>query len=460
MSSAATQHVVVLMMENGSFDRMVGAVRAAAPFDGVDFARPFTNPGPDGTAVAQVPTETRSIHRDPEHTLPDSLDQYAKGTNQGFVANFARMYPRATPEERQEIMGAYPRGFLPALHMLAENFVLCDRWFSSLPGPTWINRLFVHAGSSQGHVSEPNSLFSAKLHLYDERTLYDEFTDADVAWRIYFGDVPQSLVLAHQFTHLRNYRHFGHFAVDVAADDLPAYTFIEPTYFGPGQNDQHPPHDVMRGDALIAAVYNTLQENPEVFAKTLLIVVYDEHGGFCDHVVPPAAIPPDDHTKTFAFDLLGFRVPCVLISPWLDAGVISEVFDHTSLLRMCADLYPGVQPLGRRAAAARNPLACLKWRASPRADLPRATVRDDVAGALREPVLRGFKASLFGLSHHLESRIRSSAHRSALMARAHESMEDAWAAAGLATDRVAAFLKHEAASTGGVIEKLRARVGL
>ena len=104
--------------------------------------------------------------------------------------------------------------------MLAREFMLCDRWFSSLPGPTWINRLFVHGGSSLGHVREPNSLFSAKFHFYGERTLYDELSDVDR--RIYYGDVPQSLALSHQFRHLGHYRRFAHFAEDVAAGELPA----------------------------------------------------------------------------------------------------------------------------------------------------------------------------------------------------------------------------------------------
>ncbi len=459
MSEAPVDHVVVLMMENGSFDRMVGAVRPAAPFDGVDFARPFVNPGPDGQEVTQAETRTRSIHRDPEHTLPDSLDQYANGTNTGFVRNFARMYPRATAEERQEIMGVYPRGFLPALHMLAENFVLCDRWFSSLPGPTWINRLFAHAGSSMGKVSEPGSLFSSKLHLYDERTLYDELSDAGVAWRIYFGDVPQSLVLSHQFAHLGNYRRYAHFADDVRDGDLPAYSFIEPTYFGPAQNDQHPPHDVLRGDALIAEVYNALRGNPGLFARTLLIVLYDEHGGFCDHVVPPGTVPPDDHTHHFGFDRLGFRVPSILISPLLDPGVCSRVFDHTSLIRLMANRHPGVRPLGRRAAQANDPLDGLRWRATPRPDLPEAAVAPDVAEAVREPWLRGFKTSLFGLSHHIESRVRSATHRSALMLRAHEAFADAWGAAQVATARFDALLEQEAGGSG-VIERIERAVGL
>ncbi len=433
--------------------------------DGVDPEHPFTNPDPrDKTTIAQAPTTLRNIERDPKHELRNSLAQYDSGTNEGFVADFVTMYPRSTPAERRDVLGYYPRGFLPALHMLAENFVVCDRWFASVPGPTWINRLFAHTGTSVGRVSEPGSLFSTKLHLYEERTLYDELSEAGVAWRIYFGDVPQSLVLSHQFEHLGHYRRFVHFRDDVASGDLPGYTFVEPTYFGYHQNDQHPPHDVLRGDALIADVYNTLRANPELFARTLLIVVYDEHGGFCDHVVPPATVAPDEHTQHFGFDLLGFRVPAVLVSPLLDAGVVSTVFDHTSLLRMAANLWPGVKPLGRRAEQASDPVAEVAWRAAPRAELPEARVAPDIQDARRTPVLEGFKASLFGLSRHLESMIGDTAVRGGLMARAHEALDDAFSQAKLATDRLDAFLEHNtepaAGWVGRVLHEARRRIGV
>ncbi len=446
------EHVVVLMMENASFDRMLGCMAEVHPgLEGVDPAHPHTNPDSDGGEIAQAPTTSRNIDRDPKHYLPNGLAQLAGGTNRGFVTDFDNTHPNSSSAERREIMAYYPRGFLPALHMLAEHFVVCDHWFSSLPGPTWINRLFAHAGTSLGHVNEPGSLFSTKLHIYDERTLYDEFNDVGVPWRIYFGDFPQSLVLTHQLLHLGSYRRFAHWREDIAKGDLPAYSFIEPSYFGVDENDQHPPHDVMRGDALIAEVYNTLRRYPELFARTLLIVMYDEHGGFFDHVVPPSTIAPDDHTTRYSFDRLGFRVPVVFISPLLDPGVVHEVFDHTSLLRMASGLWPGVQPLGRRAAQANDPLASLVWRDGPRDDLPEAPVAPDIQDARVVERLEGFKESLFGLSHHLESLLLHSGRRSGLMARAHETLGDGWAQAKLATDRLDALLEE---SAGGLLHRV------
>ncbi len=435
-------HIVVLMMENNGFDRMLGWMGAAdRGVDGVNPAKPLSNPDRvDGGDIFQSETRTRNIQRDPLHYLANSLAQLDGGTNQGFVTDYVRTYPSSTPEERREIMAWYPRGFLPALHTLAEHGVVFDRWFASMPGPTWMNRLFAHTGTSLGHVAEPGSLFNPNLHIYNERTLYDELTDAGIDWQIYFGDVPQSLVLTHQWRHLGNYRAFKHWEADVKAGNLPAYSFIEPTYFGPHQNDQHPPHDVMRGDALIAAVYNPLRANKALFERTLLIVLYDEHGGFFDHVVPPNTIPPDDHTQHYAFNKLGFRVPAIFVSPMLDPGVAHEVYDHTSLLKMAAGKWPRVTPLGRRAQAANDPFTELKWRSEPRTDLPEAPIAPDIQPAQTLPGIQGFKASLFGLSHHLESLIDHAGHRGTLMARAHEALDDSMNQGRLVTDRIEGFL--------------------
>lgn len=452
------EHVVVLMMENNCFDRMLGCMAEVhRGLDGIDPSHLYSNPdGLGGPAVFQAPTTTRNIERDPQHYLPNSLAQLDGGTNQGFVADFVRNHPNSTQAERQEIMGYFPRGFLPGLHTLAEHFVVCDRWFASLPGPTWINRLFAHSGTSLGFVKEPRGVFTSDLHLYNERTLYDELTDAGVPWRIYFGDVPQSLVMTHQFRHLGNYRRYKHWQADVAAGDLPGYSFIEPSYFGPNCNDQHPPHDIMRGDALIADVYNTLRGNPDLFARTLLIVLYDEHGGFFDHVVPPPTVPPDEHTEHYTFDRLGFRVPAVLVSPMLDPGVNSTVFDHTSLLRLASNLWPGARPLGRRAEQANDPIAAVTWRTTSRSDLPEAGVASDIQPARSIATLEGFKESLFGLSSHLESQIKHPGHRLGLMARAHEALGDGMAQAKLATDRVEGFLgvRGEGGRVGGAIRQI------
>lgn len=440
MASPITR-IVVLMMENHSFDRMLGWMQSVRPgLAGVDPAAPRSNPDwPGNFPIAQVPTAARNIADDPDHDLDDVLRQIDSGRMDGFVADFAQKHPSTGTPERQEIMAYYVRGFLPSLHFLAETFVACDHWFSSVPGPTWPNRFFAHSGTSLGHVDMPEGAFSPGLHLYDQRTLYDELQDAKVDWRIYYGDFPQSLVMTHQLGYAAHYRRFGRWAEDVAAGDLPPYVFIEPAYFGTEENDQHPPQDVLRGDALIANVYNALQANPTLFAETLLVVLYDEHGGFYDHVPPPATLAPDGHTESFAFNLLGVRVPAVLVSPWLDPGFISPVFDHTSLLRMAADLFPGVHPLGARAQHANSPLDHLHWRAAPRTDLPPSPVPLAQA-VVAQATLPGHKQALFGFSQYLESLVRDPAAKQALMQRSHEAMAGSLPQSALAMDRLDAFL--------------------
>jgi phospholipase C len=195
-------------------------------------------------------------------------------------------------------------------------------------------------------------------------------------------------------------------------------------------------------------VYNPLRANRALFERTLLIVLYDEHGGFFDHVPPPEAVSPDDHVEHYRFDRLGFRVPAVFISPWLDPGVSHVVCDHTSLLKMAANKWPGVRPLGRRAQQANDPLAGLVWRKTPRTDLPEAPVAPDIQPARTVPGLRGFKASLFGLSRHLESVIDHAGRRGVLMARAHEALEDGESQAKLAVDRFEGFMEDRLRGSG------------
>jgi phospholipase C len=367
------------------------------------------------------------------------LRQIANG-NQGFVADFAQKYPQAGLAERKEIMGYYPYGFLPALHFLAYNFVVCDHWHSSLPGPTWPNRFFVHSGTSLGHVDMPEGVFNPGLHLYNQRTLYDELDDAGIGWRIYHADFPQSLLMTRQLGKLDHYRKFDQWKADVQAGNLPPYVFIEPFYFGTEENDQHPPHDVMRGDLLIAEVFNALHANQAMFEQSLLVVLYDEHGGFYDHVVPPATVAPDGNTSKYAFNQLGVRVPAILVSPWLERGFNSTMLDHTSVLKMTSQLWPRVKRLGARTPHVNSPLDSLTWLAAPRRGIPPAPTDPIVMPVQDQPSLTGQKQALFQYSQYLESQISNPATKQALMSRSHEAMNGAIAQGNLATARLDAYM--------------------
>jgi phospholipase C len=412
------QHVIVLMLENRSFDHMLGGLSAAiADLDGIPAAgQPPRSNKADGKTYKQTSGASRSLKFDPMHELEDTLVQLAKGTNSGFVADFAQTYPLSQPEDRAEIMKYFADGQLPALHALAKKFAVCDKWFSSLPGPTWPNRFFVHSGTSLGRVLMPQGILDANLHWYDQTTIYDRLNEKKIDWRIYYGDIPQSLILVHQLEpqNAARYSKLLQFFQDAggAAKDFPQYAFIEPPFYDPGAADDHPPHDVLQGERLIADVYNAILRNDELWKSSLLVVLFDEHGGFYDHVVPPATVAPDHHTEEYTFDQLGVRVPAILVSPFVKPGVIHTQFDHTSLLKYLIDKW-SLGPLGARADKA-NTFAANLLNAPENSDrLPVIVLAPQTSGlpppkygqivARVQPTLNAHQSALVAMTQLLES---------------------------------------------------------
>jgi phospholipase C len=294
------RHVVLLIVENHSFDQMLGCLTSVYPkLDGIDPAAPRENQDPQGEVYRQAETTMRMMFLDPHHEVEHVAVQLSDH-NGGFVRDFTECYPQSTPEARQLIMSYYPLDFLPALHALARNFTICDRWFSSLPGPTWPNRFFALTGTSSGRVNMPDDgTHKADLAGYfqqNQDTIFDRLNDAGVHWKAYFHDIPQTTVLGHQREPHNSARYFyvDEFYADArgAEAEFPEFCLIEPDYLGFEQNDDHPPHDVMRTEKLIADVYNAIRGNEALWSSTLLVIVFDEHGGFYDHVEPPKAVVP------------------------------------------------------------------------------------------------------------------------------------------------------------------------
>lgn len=382
------KHVVVLMLENRSFDQMLGdATRIYPTLEGIpQTGAVYSNTAAKtGKVFKQTPDAAAKVDPDPDHEHDHVMRQLGGGATPamgGFIDSYLTV-AKASESNAQQVMSYFPLGAtpaadsLPALHALARNFLVCDHWFSSMPGPTWPNRFFVHSGTCLGHVLMPSRQHPENLRIYNQDTIYDRLEQAKKNWRIYNDGFPQSLVMTHLLPKYLtpHYRSMNKFFDDVKdAKKFPEYVFIEPRYFSPNENDQHPPSDIAGGDQLIAKVYNALRNSPN-WESTLLIVTYDEHGGFFDHVSPPATVAPDKHTKEYAFDRLGVRVPTILISPWLDAGVCKTVFDHTSILRYLCDKY-GMKPLGRRTSPEAGPLQAQSFvgelckRDKPRTDTP------------------------------------------------------------------------------------------
>jgi phospholipase C len=452
------QHVIVLMLENCSFDRALGACQKfKAAIDGVATGTPARRNICEEKVYEQLPGAARVVLDDPQHETPHVLQQLktdADGTpNSGFVQDYAASFHDLTEEGRGEVMRYFDVDTLPALHALAKHFLVCDHWFSSVPGPTWANRLFAMSGTSLGRVGMPAGVMDLNLHWYDQTTLFDRLDERSVDWRIYFGDTPLSLLLVHQWEpkNLGRHKPMTQFFQDVAGDPgkFPGYVFIEPAYLDPGANDGHPPHDVLASEALVADVYNAIRANQPLWQSSLLVVLCDEHGGFYDHVPPPATIPPDHHQDEYAFDRLGARVPALLVSPWVENAVCPIEFDHTSLLRYLTDKW-GLGSLGARTEQANTFKDC--FLSAARTDTPQNIPAVPVAPISRVPAppkrsLTGHENAIVALSHALESMAGEDA--TTIAARSRQILSGPQSQIDAAVDRVTALLK------SGSVELLR-----
>ena len=373
---ADIQHVVVLMLENRSFDSMLGRLYPERPdFDGLtgDESNEWEGKAHRVWSSPEATAEAACLpNPDPNELFADMTEQiFGAGsqpplppTMSGFVANYMRT---GTNDPRGVMHGFVPEQ-VPVISELGRSFGVSDRWHASAPNQTWPNRFFVHTGTAGGYVNNSPPHFP-----YLMSTIFDRLSQRRRSWRIYHHDIPLSGALLSILNelpgHLASFEE--DFVSDAAAGRLPNYSFIEPRYF-PSlvlrrmPNDQHPPHNVAYGELLIARCYNALR-NGAGWEQTLFIVIYDEHGGIYDHVPPPVAVSPDDSFPDgFKFDRYGVRVPAVVVSPWIPAGSIVRPpagsrfpFDHASVLSTLRKLFDLGEPLTRRDAAAPDLLAAL-----------------------------------------------------------------------------------------------------
>jgi phospholipase C len=264
---------------------------------------------------------------------------------QGFVKSYFNQ--QRDVQHSHKIMYYFTPEKLPVLTTLATEFAVFNRWFASIPGPTVCNRAFAHYGTSFGQVSM--DIFYIKEPY---KSIYERLIGATPPHtaKIYYYDQSSSTIeivnlLQHQPQLFATY---DQFLDDCSKGMLPDYSFVEPNYTDHDSDsgeelasDQHPDHNVQAGEVFIASVYNAIKQNAELWQTTALLIVYDEHGGIHDHVVPPACMPdgfvasPND-TLTgaeFRFDRLGIRVPAILVSPWIPKGTVVDgrVFEHASI---------------------------------------------------------------------------------------------------------------------------------
>jgi phospholipase C len=357
------KHIVVLMMENRSFDHMLGSLTAVnANIDGITPG--LSNPDTNGNAVSPQPKAQyqSQLQPDPDHHFPAVDLQIFGGSTapnrqanmQGFVKSFFNQ--QQDVGHSQNIMYYFTQNQLPVLTTLATEFAVFNRWFASIPGPTVCNRAFAHYGTSFGRVDmNPFEILEPFKSVY-ERLI--NATPKHTA-KIYYYDTTSSTIevvnlLQNQPELFGTYQQF---LQDCASGNLPEYSFVEPNYSDHATSsgeqiasDQHPDHNVQAGELFVASVYNAIKQNADLWASTALLIVYDEHGGIYDHVPPPSCTP-DQFTASandtgtgmpFAFDRLGVRVPAILVSPWIPSGtVVNTVFDHASIPATVTEYFIG-----------------------------------------------------------------------------------------------------------------------
>jgi phospholipase C len=374
------EHVVVLMMENRSFDHMFGALSiepgrkdvfgndlgGEGRTDVNGLTGDESNIDIEGGTVG-VWRQDRTYLGDIAHDWDDchrQADYFGTGTltNDGFVRRHqddlmkgstsacnGKYFGRQACALTNDPMGIYTRAELPIYYALADNYTICDQYYASVLGPTWPNRFFLHLGSSYGQ--QHNKPVLGKRSIWEvmrDKCLPVENFYCDLPWAHVVGESAISLGTelgdGELFGILQPFHKSqpgpGSFYKSVQADNLGAFTLIDPG-FSSGYDD-HPPGDVKLGQAFVSYVYHILKSNPVVWNKTLFIITYDEHGSFYDHVTPPGNIAgsPQSFDATPSFRQMGMRIPGIVVGPWVKQRHVSHVqYDHCSILSSLYDRF-------------------------------------------------------------------------------------------------------------------------
>lgn len=362
-------HVVVMMLENRSYDHLLGA-RALQGLGGDGLTAAMSNPNMAGQDIPVYEATTGQFCvPDPPHGWSAARDQFSGGTNQGFVLAQEAEHGAGQNGPMQYLT----RATVPVSWALADAYTSCDRYFCSVMGPTWPNRMYWHAASSNGIMV--NELPSGG---FNWPSIHQRANDAGVDWRYYYGTIPV-LGLVHNLDKQGHVRLMEDFFRDCMSGNLAPINHVDPSFF---VNDDHPPLHPAYAQQLIASVYTALAASP-VWERCLFVVTYDEHGGFFDHVPPPTTV--DDFAAT-GFDQMGFRVPTIIAGPYVKQGVSSTVRDHCSVLAHLERQF-GLAPLNQRTMAA-NDLSdvidterLMRGDASPPISLPAVEIDESMLGA-------------------------------------------------------------------------------
>jgi phospholipase C len=349
---ANIDHVVVLMQENRSYDSYFSQLHfEGQPQSPVESEKPNPNPF-GGPPIHPFLTTNPCTTADLSHGWDSTHNEIDGGRMNGFTTQ----NEDPTDPTGSRAMGYYDQRTLPFYYGIANEFSIADRYFASVPGPTFPNRFYLLTGSSFGHVSNV-------IQTYTQRTIFQSLDEAatPVSWKIYLASVQVELLFEYVLGHAAGHVFpISQYFTDAANGTLPQVSFVESDPFGDvnTESDEHPPANVQVGEKFTHDIVSALVNSPD-WASAAMFLTYDEHGGFYDHVSPPAAVPPDDIPPMVppgdpfnAFDRYGVRVPTTVISPYARPHHVSHVvYDHTSILKFIETRF-GLPPLTRRDAAA------------------------------------------------------------------------------------------------------------
>jgi phospholipase C len=313
---SGVEHIIVVMMENRSFDHLVGWIPGA---DGrqAGLVYPDEN-GVGHPTISLAPDYQGCAHPDPDHSYAGGRIEFNNGACDGWLL---------AGNNDDYSIGYYNQADLPFYSGVAQAWTSFDRFFGSIMTGTFPNRMYQHAAQTD---RLENSFAISSLP-----TIWDRLAAHSLAGRYYFSDVPFIALWGTKYLPIT--RHITEFFADCAAGTLPEVSFVEPRFLGAAQglsNDDHPHADIRNGQAFLNSVYEAVVSSPN-WPNTVLVINYDEWGGFFDHVPPEfAPIPPAD-LALGSDGLRGFRIPAFIISPWSSPGAVAhDVYDHTSVLKM------------------------------------------------------------------------------------------------------------------------------
>lgn len=332
------EHIVVVMMENRSFDHLLGWVPGA---DGKQAGLVYTDKsGMPHPTHPLAPDYQGCGFADPDHSYQGGRVEYDSGRCDGWL--------RANDVYS---IGYYTRSDLAFLGRAATDWTTCDRYFAAIMAPTLPNRFEQHAAQTDR--------IQTTLAISALPTIWDRLAEKGISGHYYFSDLPVLALWGAKYLPIA--RPILQFLIDCAAGTLPQVSFVDPSFLGNTADDDHPHADIRNGEVFLNLIYTAVTRGPG-WANTLLVINFDEWGGFFDHVPPPKSpVPLFEYFAGNQDGLRGFRTPALLISPWSRRGFVSHaIFDHTSVLKTIEWRW-GLQPLTVRDAFANNLAAVLDF---------------------------------------------------------------------------------------------------